>query len=124
MQKILITGVAGFIGFHLAKRLLQEQNLIVIGIDNLNNYYSVKLKKERLKILNRLNKKFTFKKIDICNQKKINNLFSKNKFSKVIHLAAQAGVRYVKKNPSTYFQNNLKGFFNIIELVVLIKLNI
>ena len=123
MQKILITGVAGFIGFHLTKRLLQEQNLIVIGIDNLNNYYSVKLKKERLKILNRLNKKFTFKKIDICDQKKINNLFSKNKFSKVIHLAAQAGVRYVKKNPSTYFQNNLKGFFNIIEACRINKVN-
>ena len=89
--------------------------MTIIGIDNLNNYYSVKLKKERLKILNIINKKFTFKKIDICNKKKINNLFSKNKFSKVIHLAAQAGVRYVKKNPSTYFQNNLKGFFNIIE---------
>ena len=58
----LITGCAGFIGFHLAKRLLQEQNLIVIGIDNLNNYYSVKLKKERLKILNRLNKKLLLKK--------------------------------------------------------------
>ena len=115
MQKILITGVAGFIGFHLARRLLEEQNLTIIGVDNLNNYYSVKLKKERLKILNKFKKRFIFKKIDICNQKKINNLFLKNKFSKVIHLAAQAGVRYVEKNPSTYFENNLKGFFNILE---------
>ena len=97
MQKIVITGVAGFIGFHLAKRLLQEQNLTIIGIDNLNNYYSVKLKKDRLKILKKFKKKFIFKKIDICDQKKINNLFSKNKINKVIHLAAQAGVRYVKK---------------------------
>lgn len=121
MQKIVITGVAGFIGFHLAKRLLQEQNLTIIGIDNLNNYYSVKLKKDRLKILKKFKKRFVFKKIDICDQKKINSLFSKNKINKVVHLAAQAGVRYVKKNPSTYFQNNLKGFFNVLETCRLYK---
>lgn len=121
MQKIVITGVAGFIGFHLAKRLLQEQNLTIIGIDNLNNYYSVKLKKDRLKILKKFKKRFVFKKIDICDQKKINSLFLKNKINKVVHLAAQAGVRYVKKNPSTYFQNNLKGFFNVLEMCRLYK---
>lgn len=75
MQKILITGVAGFIGFHLARRLLEDQDLMIIGIDNLNDYYSVKLKKERLKILNKFKKKFIFKKIDICDQKKLTAYF-------------------------------------------------
>ena len=104
MQKIVITGVAGFIGFHLAKRLLQEQNLTIIGIDNLNNYYSVKLKKDRLKILKKFKKRFVFKKIDICDQKKINSLFLKNIINKVVHLAAQAGVRYVKKTRQHIFK--------------------
>ena len=81
--------------------------------DNLNNYYDLKLKKERLKNLKRKN--FFFEQIDITNKKKLNNLVKKNKIQIIYHLAAQAGVRYSILNPSTYFDNNLKGFFNILE---------
>ena len=112
-MKILITGCAGFIGFHLAKKFL-EKKFEVYGLDNLNNYYSVSLKKDRIKILNK-EKKFTFKKIDISNRAKIINLFKKEKFDVVIHLAAQAGVRYSLKKPYEYIDSNLIGFSNIIE---------
>tara|TARA_B110000037_G_scaffold222897_1_gene300322 strand:- start:3074 stop:4048 length:975 start_codon:yes stop_codon:yes gene_type:complete len=112
-MKILITGCAGFIGFHLAKKFL-EKKFEVYGLDNLNNYYSVSLKKDRIKILNK-EKKFTFKKIDISNRTKIINLFKKEKFDAVIHLAAQAGVRYSLKKPYEYIDSNLIGFSNIIE---------
>jgi len=116
-MKILVTGAAGFIGFHTIDKLLSKKNYIVFGVDNLNNYYDVNLKKKRLRILkSKYKKKFIFKKIDISNKKKLQNLFKKNKFKKVINLAAQAGVRYVKKNPDAYFESNIRGFFNIIEL--------
>ncbi len=113
-MNILVTGCAGFIGFHLSKLLL-EKKYNVIGVDNLNNYYDVSLKNKRLKIL-RKNKFFLFKKIDICNLKKIESIFKKNKIKIVINLAAQAGVRYSIKNPRTYLENNIVGYFNILEL--------
>ena len=111
-MKILITGCAGFIGYHLCKKLLKNNN-IVFGIDNLNNYYDLKLKKDRLKNLK--NKKFLFYKIDIKNKKKLLKFVKIKKIDVIYHLAAQAGVRYSIFNPETYFDNNLKGFFNILE---------
>jgi UDP-glucuronate 4-epimerase len=116
-MKILVTGAAGFIGFHTVFEILKKKGFTVIGVDNLNSYYDVNLKKNRIKILKKkYKKKFIFKKIDISNKKKLNNLFRENKFKKVINLAAQAGVRYVKKNPDAYFESNIRGFYNIIEL--------
>jgi UDP-glucuronate 4-epimerase len=114
-KNILITGVAGFIGFHVAKKLLNDKNNNIIGIDSLNKYYSPKLKIARLNILKKkLN--FSFKKINIVHYQKLQNLFKKNKFEKVINLAAQAGVRYSLKKPRTYIRSNIIGFFNIIDL--------
>ena len=113
MQKILITGAAGFIGYHLSRSLL-EDGIIVFGVDNLNNYYDPDLKKQRLKRLKSF-KNFIFKKIDIINEKKLNNAFLNFNPSIVIHLAAQAGVRYSIENPRSYLNSNLIGFHNIIE---------
>ena len=113
-MKILITGIAGFIGFSLAKTLL-DKNHIVYGIDNINNYYDVKLKKKRLFFLKDIyKKKFKFNKIDISNTKNINSYFVGKKFDKVFHLAAQAGVRYSLFHPEKYLDSNLIGFSNII----------
>ena len=112
-MKILITGAAGFIGFHVAKKLLQQGEAIV-GIDNLNNYYSPKLKKDRLKQLTHY-ENFEFIKININNNTSLASLFSKHKFTDVIHLAAQAGVRYSLTNPLAYVDANLVGFVNILE---------
>lgn len=114
-MKILITGCAGFIGFHLAAKLLENKKNIIYGVDNLNNYYDLDLKKNRLKILKK-NNFFIFKKLDICNKIKLKNYFNSNKPDCVIHLAAQAGVRYSIDNPSTYFSNNIEGFFHILEM--------
>ena len=113
-KKILITGCAGFIGFHLAQDLCKNKNLIIYGIDNLSSYYDTKLKKRRLKIL-KINKNFIFSKIDVVNDKKITHFILKNNFYYVIHLAAQAGVRYSILNPRTYLKNNIDGFFNILD---------
>ena len=110
----LITGSAGFIGFHLSRKILSK-GFKVIGIDNLNNYYDVQLKKKRNHILKK-NKNYIFKKIDIKNYKNLETLFKKYKIYKVIHLAAQAGVRYSLKNPKSYIDNNINGFFNILEI--------
>ena len=110
-MKILVTGCAGFIGFHLSKHLLEENNN-VIGVDNINNYYDPNLKEKRLNILKK-NKKFKFCKLDICNEDKIIKVFKK-RIDCVINLAAQAGVRYSLENPDAYFQSNLKGFYNIL----------
>ncbi|MFL3025772.1 MAG: GDP-mannose 4,6-dehydratase [Candidatus Neomarinimicrobiota bacterium] len=113
-MNILITGAAGFIGYHLCKELLDEDHNI-LGIDNLNNYYDSTLK---IKRLNRLKsyKNFKFEKIDISKIKMISPVFNKFKPKKVINLAAQAGVRYSIENPYAYLDSNLVGFLNIIEL--------
>ena len=114
-MKIFVTGCAGFIGFHLCESLLNNKNIEVVGVDNLNSYYSVKLKKLRLSLLKK-KKKFKFYKIDISNYKKLEKIFNKYKFDIVINLAAQAGVRYSIINPKDYMQTNIIGFFNILEL--------
>ncbi len=112
-MKILVTGCAGFIGFHLCNKLL-KLNHTVVGIDNINNYYDVKLKKDRLKILKKY-QKFSFNKIDLIDKKKLFKLLSKEKFKYAINLAAQAGVRYSITNPMSYINNNIIGFLNLIE---------
>ena len=111
---ILITGSAGFIGYHVSKKLLYK-NYKIIGLDNINNYYDINLKKKRLINLKK-NKNFLFNKIDLCNYSKLNNSIKKNKIKIIIHLAAQAGVRNSIKNPKNYFKSNLEGFFNILEV--------
>jgi UDP-glucuronate 4-epimerase len=113
-MSILITGSAGFIGYHLAKKILKK-NIKVFGIDNINNYYDINLKKNRIKDLKK-SKKFFFYKIDLSEYKKLNNLVKRNKIKYIIHLAAQAGVRYSIKKPKTYFKSNMEGFFNILEV--------
>ena len=116
-KKYLITGCAGFIGFHLSLRLLDNKNNLIIGLDNINNYYSIKLKKKRLEILKK-NKNFIFKKIDIGKENEIQKInFYLNKFDYIIHFAAQAGVRNSIKEPRKYVNSNLLGFFNILEFV-------
>lgn len=112
-MKILLTGAAGFIGFHTCLRLLEE-NHEVHGIDNLNDYYDVSLKEGRLEKLVP-NDNFRFYKVNISNRTKIEKLFSDIKPERVIHLAAQAGVRYSLKNPHAYIDSNLVGFTNILE---------
>jgi len=113
-MKVLITGSSGFIGFHLANLLLKKK-IEVLGIDNLNNYYDVELKKNRLNILKK-NKNFIFYKFDLKNIDKLNEVVKKNKIKTIVHLAAQAGVRYSIENPKTYLKNNLEVFFNILEV--------
>ncbi|MBD3355055.1 NAD-dependent epimerase/dehydratase family protein [Candidatus Woesearchaeota archaeon] len=112
-MKILVTGTAGFIGFHLAKRLL-ERGEEVIGVDDLNDYYSVKLKKDRNEILQK-NPNYKFHKIDVADYEKLKEVFSDD-IDCVVNLAAQAGVRYSLKNPHVYEKSNNKGFLNILEL--------
>ncbi len=113
-MKILITGAAGFIGYHLTNKLIKTKHKI-FGIDNLNNYYSVKLKKDRVKDLTNQKRQFIFYKNDICNKEFVNKIFKKNKFDIVINLAAQAGVRYSINNPESYIKRNIIGYFNILE---------
>lgn len=112
-MKILVTGAAGFIGFHLTKRLL-AQDINVIGVDNTNDYYDVNLKNDRLKILEK-NPKFEFYKMDISNKEKLNQIFKDRSIHIVINLATQAGVRYSIDNPDSYVNSNLVGFVNILE---------
>ncbi len=111
----IITGSAGFIGFHLSLKLLKN-GYQVIGIDNLNNYYDINLKKNRNKILKKF-KNYKFEKIDIKNSKKLDSVFKKKKIYCVINLAAQAGVRYSLINPKSYIDNNILGFFNVLDAV-------
>jgi UDP-glucuronate 4-epimerase len=111
---ILVTGVAGFIGFNLTKRLISEGHQ-VIGIDNLNEYYDPELKHNRLKILTK-SKGFSFHKIDLCDYQSMETLFKSNKIDKICHLAAQAGVRYSLTHPHVYQKSNGEGFLNILEL--------
>ena len=119
-MKILVTGCAGFIGFHITKKLLKKKSNKIYGIDNLNKFYDVNLKKNRLYILNEF-KNFTFDKIDIRNTKLVSKNFLKNKYDIVIHLAAQAGVRYSYEKPELYINTNINGFNNIIENSRIIK---
>ena len=121
MNKILITGCAGFIGFHASIRFLKE-GYKVYGLDNLNDYYDVDLKKNRLRILKDV-KNFTFKKIDLINKKALEKIFKYNKFNYILHLAAQAGVRHSFKHPEEYIDSNVLGFFNLIESVKKIKID-
>ena len=109
----LITGAAGFIGFHLSKRLL-AQGKSVVGIDNLSDYYDVNLKKTRLRELEEYSE-FTFYKLDLVDREGVECLFSENKFDYVVNLAAQAGVRYSLTNPHAYIDCNIVGFLNILE---------
>lgn len=120
-MKILITGVAGFIGYHTCLKLCQEDNLI-IGLDNLNEYYDVNLKKSRLSNLQKLSN-FIFINVDIKDEKKINSVFISEKFDIIIHLAAQAGVQYSISHPEAYVNSNLLGFFNIINASIKNKIN-
>ena len=113
-MKIFLTGAAGFIGFSLSLELLKKKYK-VYAIDNLDSYYSLKLKKKRLSILKKY-KNFNFKKIDISNKKKLENYLKNKKFDIIFHLAAQAGVRYSVINPKKYIKTNLKGFRNILHL--------
>ncbi|WP_448695165.1 NAD-dependent epimerase [Pseudomonas moraviensis] len=112
-MSVLVTGAAGFIGYHTAMRLSRE-GFSVVGIDNLNPYYDVKLKQARLHRLQTLTN-FTFQRLDIVDQPAINALFEQGRFKQVIHLAAQAGVRYSLDNPDAYAQSNLVGFLNVLE---------
>jgi len=114
-MNILITGCAGFIGYSITAQLLRRKKIIVYGIDNLNKYYSIKLKKKRLSLL-RKKKNFKFFKIDISNKKKINNFFKRNKIDIIFNLAAQAGVRYVISKPEKFIDSNITGFHNLIDV--------
>ena len=118
-MKIFITGSSGFIGFHLCKKLLDKGHS-VYGFDSMNSYYDVKLKKGRYKILNKY-KKFSFTKGKVENQKILNKLILKFKPRVIIHLAAQAGVRYSIENPRVYLDSNIVGTFNVIEAAKKIK---
>ena len=113
-MKIFVTGAAGFIGFSVSLELLKK-NYTVYAIDNLDNYYSLKLKKARLKILKRY-KNFKFKNVDISKKKKLNNYLKDKNFDTIFHLAAQAGVRYSIINPKKYIKSNLIGFRNLLDL--------
>jgi UDP-glucuronate 4-epimerase len=137
-SKILITGTAGFIGYHLVKRLVDEGNDI-IGIDNINDYYDIKLKYSRLKetgiprneiikdrkytnvkqqlVTSSLYPHYRFAKLDLLDKERLNELVKKEKFDYVIHLAAQAGVRYSLINPKVYIDSNIIGFFNLLEAI-------
>ncbi len=112
-MKILVTGAAGFIGFHTAQKLLARGDQIV-GIDNLNDYYDVGLKQDRLKLLEGQSN-FEFQKLDLADTAGMSALFETHQFDRVIHLAAQAGVRYSIDNPRAYIDANIVGFLNIIE---------
>ncbi|MFC2094759.1 NAD-dependent epimerase/dehydratase family protein [Bacteroidota bacterium] len=128
-MKILITGVAGFIGFHLVERLIREGEWDIIGLDNINDYYDVKLKYDRLKesgiekreidynniVVSEKNENYRFIKLDLTDKKNILKLFKTENIDYVVNLAAQAGVRYSLENPHTYIDSNIVGFLNILE---------
>ena len=115
-KTILVTGASGFIGSNLVKRLFNDaKNIKVIGIDSITHYYDVNIKYERLKEIEALGKDWTFVHDSIANKEAVEEIFSKNKISVVVNLAAQAGVRYSIMNPDAYIQSNLIGFYNILE---------
>ncbi len=111
---ILVTGSAGFIGFHVAKKLL-EKDFDVIGLDNVNNYYSQKLKKDRNSILKNSDKYIFYQK-DLCDLDSLKKIFKNHDIKNICHLAAQAGVRYSIENPYLYYKSNIEGFTNILEM--------
>ena len=112
-MKVLVTGAAGFIGYFTARKLLERGNEVV-GLDNLNDYYDVTLKLNRLKQIGG-NPRFRFVKIDVADRAAMEALFNRERFTRVIHLAAQAGVRYSLKNPHAYVESNVMGFMNVLE---------
>ena len=112
-QAILVTGAAGFIGFHVARRLLAEGR-VVVGLDNLNDYYDPALKRARLDIL-RGEPRFAFEQINLADRASMERLFAEHRFARVVHLAAQAGVRYSIDHPHAYVDANLEGFVNVLE---------
>jgi len=120
-MNILVTGAAGFIGFHLIKALLEielhDNNNCIVGIDNINDYYDVSLKEYRLRLLNEISEPeyFTFIKLDLADREAMSDLFSTYQFDIVINLGAQAGVRYSIENPNAYIDSNVVGFVNILE---------
>ena len=115
-KTILITGAAGFIGSNLVKELFNTvDDICIIGIDNMNDYYDVSIKEYRLDEINESNKNFIFIKGDISDKETIDNLFNEYKPRVVVNLAAQAGVRYSITNPDAYIKSNLIGFYNILE---------
>jgi UDP-glucuronate 4-epimerase len=110
----LVTGCAGFIGFHLCQKLLAEKKSLIVGVDNLNSYYDISLKQDRLNLLKN-EKNFVFYKASLEDSQAIENVFQNHTFSAVINLAAQAGVRYSMENPRAYIDSNIVGFLNILE---------
>jgi UDP-glucuronate 4-epimerase len=112
-EPVLVTGAAGFIGFHMAERLL-SQGRRVVGLDSVNNYYDPRLKEARLEILRR-HSNFAFAKLDLTDRTAIKSLFEQHRFPDVVHLAAQAGVRYSLDHPHAYVDANLEGFINVLE---------
>src|ERR1700751_4688020 len=112
-DKVLITGAAGFIGFHVAQRLLADGRQVV-GVDSINSYYDPKLKEARLDIL-RNHRGFSFEKLDLADRSASKSLFAQHRFPIVVHLAAQAGVRYSIQNPHAYIDANVEGFINILK---------
>jgi len=113
MNKILVTGAAGFIGFHLCKELI-KQGYVVVGLDNINDYYDTNLKVSRLKQIEDFHN-FKFVKLNIAEREPLSEIFFNEKFDRVVHLAAQPGVRYSLVNPSAYVESNISGFLNILE---------
>lgn len=113
LKNVIVTGAAGFIGFHLSNRLLND-GYRVYGIDNINDYYDVKIKHDRLKILKE-NDQFHFFEVDLSDHEKLNRIFDENRIDAVVNLAAQAGVRYSLINPKAYVDSNMVGFVNILE---------
>ena len=124
-MNILVTGCAGFIGFHFCYNLLSKfKKTKIYGIDNFNNYYDIKLKKNRAHFLKKkFNSRIIISKVDLLEKKKLEQIFKKNKIKRVVHLAAQAGIRYSIKNPTKYIQSNIVGFHNIIALSAKYKVN-
>ena len=115
-KTVLVTGAAGFIGSNLVKRLFKEvKNIRVVGLDSITDYYDVNIKYERLKEIEALGRDWLFVKANLADKAAIDSLFAEEKFSVVVNLAAQAGVRYSITNPGSYIESNLIGFYNILE---------